>query len=495
MLTALLVVLLAGALLAWWGERLGSGVPRAIALATLAIGLVLALTLLPGASPADSQWLRREAADWIPRFGVRYQLALDGLSLTLVLLTLALGLVALASAWREITTHVGFFYFNLLAGIAGAVGVFVALDLLLFFFFWEVMLVPMYFLIALWGHGNRHAAAIKFFIFTQGASLLMLAAMLALVLLHQRATGVWTFDYFTLLETPLSGPAAFWPMLGFFVAFAVKLPVVPLHPWLPDAHTDAPTAGSVILAGVLLKTGAYGIARFVLPLFPEASVAFAPVAIWLGAIGVVYGAILAFAQDDFKRLVAYSSISHLGFALIGLYAFNTQALQGAVMQLVAHGISTGALFMLAGALQQRMHTRDLREMGGLAAALPRLAAFVLFFAVASLGLPGLGNFVGEFLVLLGAFRVERWAAVVATLGLIAAAAYALILVQRALHGPLRRTEPMRDLLPRESCAALVLAVGALALGVHPQPLFDLSAPAVRSLVTATASFTHTAGLR
>jgi NADH-quinone oxidoreductase subunit M len=492
MLTALLAILLVGAVLAWVGERWNAALPRYVAFATLVVALVPALSMLAITPAQGSSWLHREAAAWIPRFGVQFLLALDGLSLVLVLLTLFLGFVALASAWHEITERVGFFYFNLLAGIAGAIGVFLALDLFLFFVFWEVMLVPMFFLIALWGHENRHSAAIKFFIFTQGASLLMLAAMLALVLLHRQATGVLTFDYFELLNTPLAGDVARWLMLGFFVAFAVKLPAFPLHPWLPDAHTEAPTAGSVILAGVLLKTGAYGIARFVLPLFPQASVEFAPVAMWIGAIGVIYGAVLAFAQHDIKRLVAYSSISHLGFALIGLYAFNALALQGTVMQLVAHGVSTGALFMLVGALQERIHTRDLRMMGGLVSQVPRMAAFVWFFAIASLGLPGLGNFIGEFLVLLGAFRADRWVTVVATLGLIAAAVYSLAMVLRSLHGSVRGTQTVIDLVPREIVVSAVLALAAIWLGAYPQPVLDLAAPAVNALAVPGTSSTQTA---
>ncbi len=255
--------------------------------------------------------------------------------------------VSVACSWTEIRKRDGFFYFNLLWTLAGAVGVFLALDLFLFFFFWELMLVPMYFLIAIWGHENRLYASIKFFIFAQGSGLFMLVAILALVFVHYRSTGVLTFDYFDLLNTAMSPSTELWIMLGFFIAFAVKTPIVPFHTWLPDAHTEAPTAGSVILAGVLLKTGAYGLLRFVVPLFPEAAAHFAPVAMALGATGVLYGAFLAFAQTDFKRLVAYTSVSHLGFAVLGIFAWNPWSLGGAVMQMIAHGISTGALFVIA----------------------------------------------------------------------------------------------------------------------------------------------------
>ena len=318
----------------------------------------------------------------------------------LILLTLGLGVMSVIASWSEITERVGFFHFNLMLTLAGVIGVFLALDLFLFFFFWELMLVPMYFLIAVWGHERRIYAAIKFFLFTQGSGLLMFAAIVALALINYRQTGTLTFDYFALAKTQLGSTTQMWLMLGFFIAFAVKLPVVPFHTWLADAHTEAPTAGSVILAGLLLKTGAYGLLRFAVPLFPAASATFAPVAMTLGVIGILYGAMLAFAQDDMKRLVAYTSISHLGFVLLGIYAGNALALQGAIVQMLAHGLSTGALFILVGALQERLHTRDMRQLGGLWSTAPRIGAIGLFFAIASLGLPGLGNFVGEFLVLL-----------------------------------------------------------------------------------------------
>jgi NADH-quinone oxidoreductase subunit M len=286
---------------------------------------------------------------------------------------------------------VGLFHLNLMLVLAGVTGVFLALDLFLFYFFWELMLVPMYFLIDLWGHENRHYAAIKFFLFTQLSGLLMLLAILGLHFLHKEATGEATFDYTKLLHTPMGSTAQMLLMLGFFGAFAVKLPAVPFHTWLPDAHTEAPTAGSVILAGLLLKTGAYGMIRFVVPLFPEAAAVFAPIAMTVGVIGIVYGAILAFAQTDLKRLVAYTSVSHLGFVLLGIFVWNKLALQGAVMQMICHGLSTGALFIIVGELQDRIHTRDMRRMGGLWTVAPRMGAVAMFFAMASLGLPGLGT--------------------------------------------------------------------------------------------------------
>src|SRR5690606_17692671 len=290
----------------------------------------------------------------------------------------------------EIQRNVGFFHLNLLWNIGGVVGVFLALDLFLFFFFWEMMLVPMYFLIALWGHNapdgkGRIYAANKFFIFTQASGLLMLLAIIGLVLVNWRNTGVLTFDYEDLLQTTMAPAMEFVLMLGFFLAFAVKLPVVPFHSWLPDAHSQAPTAGSVDLAGVLLKTAAYGLLRFGIPLFPNASAEFAPVAMWLGVIGIIYGALMAFVQHDIKRLVAYTSVSHMGFVLVGIYSGNLIALQGVVIQMLAHGISAGALFILCGEVYERMHTRDMRLMGGLWSRLSTLPPIAMFFTAASLG--------------------------------------------------------------------------------------------------------------
>jgi NADH-quinone oxidoreductase subunit M len=331
--------------------------------------------------------------------------------------------------------------------------VFVALDLFLFYFAWELMLVPMYFLIAIWGHERRNYAVVKFFLSTQLSGLLMLVAILALYLVHHRATGVYTFDYSELLGTPFSRRAEVWIMLGFVAAFAVKLPVVPFHSWLPDAHIEASTAESVILAGLLLETGAYGLLRFVVPLFPNAAREFTPVARVLATICILCGAIMAFAQTDLKRLIAYTSVSHLGAVLLGIFTSNSLALQGAVMTMICHGFSTGALFILAGALQERIHTRDMTRMGGLWTVVPRLSGAALFFALASLGLPGLGDFIGEVLVLLGSFRVSIGATIAAAIGVLAATFYALSMVQRAFHGSNVHHWRIPDLNAREGVMA------------------------------------------
>lgn len=492
-LFAIIAILFLGAGIAWIGERWGSDKPRWIAVATLSLALLLVLSQFPAASPdhflaigGSPAWISDFTWRWIPRFGISFHLAMDGLSLLLVALTVLLGFMAISSSWTEIKRRQGFFFFNLLSTLAGTVGVFLALDLFLFFVFWEVMIIPMYFLIAIWGHENRTYAAIKFFIFTQVSSLLMLLAMVAMVLIHQSNTGIYTFDYFDLLGASVGPDTAFWLMLGFFVAFVVKLPGVPFHTWLPDAHTQAPTGGSVILAGVLLKTGAYGLLRFVVPLFPEASQQFGPVAMSLGVVSVLYAAKVAFAQSDLKRLIAYTSISHMGFVLLGVFSWNLLALQGAVVTMLAHGISAAALFMIAGALQERIHTREMPRMGGLWSDVPRLSSVALFFSVAALGLPGLGNFIGEFLVLVGAFRVSVPLTVLAALGLILAPVYSLIVVQKAFHGEQAEKHDIADFGLREICAMGILILTTAWLGLHPQPVLNISAPSLERGVQKTS---------
>lgn len=485
-LIGLLVILLVGGLAAWYAERWHSVWPRMIALIALGIDFLVVVVLWAlQPSPFDiagqGAWLIALDGAWIPQFGIRFHLALDGLSLLLVVLACFLGLMAVVASWTEIQYRVGFFHFNLLWVLTGVIGVFMALDMFLFFVFWEVMLVPMYFLIAIWGHERRLPAAFKFFIFTHSSGLILLVAILGLVWSHYQTTGELTFGYLDLLGTSLAPTTAFWMMLGFFIAFTVKLPAVPLHSWLPDAHTQASTGGSVILAGILLKTGAYGLLRFVIPLFPAAAFDFSLVAMLMGVIGILYGAVLAFAQQDIKRLVAYSSISHMGFVLLGVFAWNPMAQQGAVMQMLAHGISVAALFMVAGALQERLHTRDMRRMGGLWSNAPRLAAISLFFAVASLGLPGLANFMAEFLVLLGTYQVSLPFAAVAALGLILSVVYALIMVQRSLHGEAREERHFADFSTRDMTAMSAMILILFWLGLYPQPVFDMAHPALESL--------------
>ncbi|MDT8397249.1 MAG: NADH-quinone oxidoreductase subunit M [Pseudomonadales bacterium] len=492
----LMIILFVGGLGAWLAEGLGRGIPRVIALATILLDLLLVILMLAapdllgiGALSQASlgqqgDWLVLFSADWIPRFGISFIFGADGLSLLLIALTVFLGLIAIGSAWHEITERPGFFYFNLLWTLAGVIGVFTALDLFLFFFFWEVMLIPMYFIIAIWGHENKAYAAMKFFIFTQVSGLLMLLAIMVLVWFHYQASGFLSFSYFELLGTELPAGAAMWVMLGFFIAFATKLPAVPFHSWLPDAHSQAPTAGSVILAGVLLKTGAYGLIRFTVPLFPEVSMQFAPVAMTLGAVSILYTAKVAFAQNDLKRLIAYTSVSHMGFVLLGVYAWNAQAVQGAVMTMLAHGLSAAALFMLAGGIQHRIHTRDMDKMGGLWAVVPKMSFMALFFTVAAVGMPSLGNFVGEFLVLLGSFQVSITITAFAALGLIVAAVYSLIVIQKVFHGENRNTHEMADLSTIEMLCFSLMMIGLIWMGLYPQSMLDMAAPTLQSLNVA-----------
>lgn len=479
----LIGVPLLGGGLAWWAEHWKSDASRAIALAALAIDAFMLLPLFAQTASGDS-WLQQLSWPWIPRFGIGFHLGVDGLSLALIALTVLLGFMAVGCSWTEIKERQGFFYFNLLWTLAGVIGVFLALDLFLFFFFWEMMLIPMYFLISIWGHENRAYAAMKFFLFTQVSGLMMLIAILALIFLRGQSSAQVSFDYFELLDNQLDPTIARWIMLGFFLAFVVKLPAVPFHTWLPDAHTQAPTGGSVLLAGVLLKTGAYGLLRFVVPLFPDAARDFAPVAMILGAISILYGAKLAFAQTDLKRLIAYTSVSHMGFVLMGSFAFNLWALQGAVMTMLAHGISAAALFMIAGALQDRLHTREMGQMGGFWAGAPRIGSVALFFSVAALGMPGLANFIGEFLVLLGAFRVSIPITAFAALGLIAAPVYALMVIQKVFHGPASEHSP-KDFGLREMALMIALMAASVWMGLYPQPILDATASALDSPLQAS----------
>ena len=489
----LILIPFIGGLLCWQAERSSAVLTRWIALLSMTLLLGLGLWLwgsadfslapAPGAAPA---WAYEFQTPWIARFGISIHLALDGLSVLMVVLTGLLGVLSVVCSWNEITKRVGFFHLNLLWILSGVVGVFLAVDLFLFFFFWEVMLVPMYFLIALWGHSgstgkSRINAATKFFIYTQASGLIMLVAILALVFVHFEQSGVLTFNYADLLQTELAPGTEYLLMLGFFIAFAVKFPVVPVHSWLPDAHAQAPTAGSVDLAGILLKTAAYGMIRFCLPLFPNASAEFAPIAMGLGVFAIVYGALAAFAQTDIKRLIAYSSVSHMGFILIAIYSGSLLALQGAVVQMLAHGLSAAALFILSGQLYERLHTRDFRAMGGLWGRMPWLPAISLFFAAAALGLPGTGNFVGEILVLLGTFQSQPWIAVLATSGLVFGSVYALCMIHRAYFGPAKADSALPGLDSRELAMVLGLAVLLILLGVYPQPVLDTSAASMQGV--------------
>ena len=485
-LLGLLIMAVGGAATAWLAGRWSRVASYWISLLALLTDAALLISVWLNRASSGSPWLAEFEHPWIAALGVRFHLAIDGLSLLLLALTVLLGLAAVLPSRTESKDHAGAFYLCILLTLAGIMGVFMAVDLFLFYFFWELMLVPMYFLISIWGHENRVGAAIKFFLFTQAGSLLMLVAILTLYIIHGEQTGVYTFDYEQLLKASVPGALAFWLMLGFCAAFAVKLPVVGLHTWLPDAHTEAPTAGSVLLAGLLLKTGAYGLLRFALPLFPAESARISQVAMVLGVVGILYGAFQAFGQSDAKRLVAYSSVSHLGFVLLGVYAGTSLALYGAIVILLAHGLSTGGLFIVVGILQERFHTRRMDALGGLWSSMPRLGGVALFLALASLGLPGLANFVGEFLVLTGTYAVRPVWAALGALGFVLSSVYSLWLIYLVFHGPGRQESRPGDIDGREMLVFGGLIAAILWLGLYPQPILNVVRPQVDSLARSSA---------
>ena len=414
-----------------------------------------------------------EDLPWIGRFGIRYTLGIDGINLLMALLTAFITATAMLVSWRAIGERVAFHYFLLLVMESGIMGVFLALDLFLFYLFWEVMLVPMFFLIGIWGHGRRIYSAVKFFLFTLFGSLLMLLAIIGVYLIHGSQTGSYTFALAALVTTRMAPAVACWLFAAFLLAFAIKVPLFPLHTWLPDAHTDAPTAGSVVLAGLLLKTGAYGLVRFAYPLFPEAARMFTPLLLTVAVIGIIYGSWVAYAQTDMKRLVAYSSVGHMGFVALGIAAWTPVSLSGSVLQMVNHGITTGALFALVGMLDERAGTREIGAFGGLWGKMPLFSAFFLLFSMASAGLPGLNNFTGEFLILAGSFRVAHLAVVLALVGIIFPLVYTVRLVQEVLFATERRPLALAELSFREGGVLALLALAVIYLGVHPAPLLAI----------------------
>ena len=480
----MIIILMLGGCLSWVAAKWNRQLAKWISLVAVTIDFIIVCNLWvqPGVDLSQSgDWLINYQVSWIPRFGIGFHVALDGLSTVMLLLTFFLGILSVLCSWNEIKEKTGFYFFNLLWTLAGITGVFLAMDMFLFYFFWEVMLVPMYFLISIWGDTNRRYASYKFFIFTQVGGLLMLVAILALYFIHGEQTGNYSYDYFDLLNTNLQPTTARWIMMGFLIAFAIKLPVVPFHNWLPDAHSEAPTAGSLILAGLLLKTGAYAIMRFILPLFPSASIEISWWAMLFGVIGILYGAFLAFAQTDLKRLIAYTSVSHMGFVIFGIFAFREMAMQGVVVQMVTHGISTGALFVLAGMLKERLHTRDMDKMGGLWTPMSKMGGVAVLFTMASLGLPMLGNFIAEFLILLGAFAVNATLTILATLGLVFSALYSLRMLQKVFLGQPTTTE-LKDFNGREMLIMAALSVSIVLVGLYPQPVMDTVKAVVQQLV-------------
>jgi len=465
-----------------------------VAAATFAVSLLLYV----GFDARDPGYQFVEQARWMPSFGISYHLGIDGISLLLVLLTTFLSAIALLSSWRAIEGRVKEFAVSMLFLETGMLGVFVSLDLFLFYVFWEAMLIPMYLVIGVWGGPARIYAAIKFILYTLAGSVLMLVAILALYFQHGGATGNYTFDLPVLARYVVPRGVEVWLFLAFALAFAIKVPMFPFHTWLPDAHVEAPTAGSVLLAGVLLKMGTYGFLRFCLPLFPAASLAFAPWIFALALVGIIYGAWVSMVQPDLKKLVAYSSVSHLGFVVLGLFTLTPQGLVGGIIQMVNHGLSTGALFLLVGVLYERRHTRLIADFGGLWKVVPAFSVLFLIVSLSSLGLPGLNGFVGEFLILVGAFAWASQAAagpsaylvpVLASSGIIFAAIYMLWMYQRVCFGEIAHdaNRELRDLTPREWAVLLPVLLFIFWIGVYPRPFTGMTEASAQALIDQVRS--------
>ncbi len=455
-------------------------VTLAVTLLTFAFSLPLFTLFQNGVAGMQFE----ERRDWIPAFGISYHLGIDGISLLLVLLTTLLLPICVLASWTYITKRVKEFHVLLLVLATGMIGVFVALDLFVFYVFWELMLIPMYFLIGIWGGRERIYASVKFFLYTFVGSLLMLVAILVFFFQYRALTGNVSYDLLDWYGVTLPAATQALLFLAFFLAFAIKVPMFPFHTWLPDAHVQAPTAGSVLLAAVLLKMGTYGFVRFAMPLFPDATLRFLPWLLALSVIAILYGAMVATVQPNVKKLVAYSSVSHLGFVTLGLFVLNTQGIQGGVLQMVNHGLSTGALFLLVGMLYERRHTYEIADFGGLARPMPVFATLFMIVTLSSIGLPGLNGFVGEFLVLIGAFRAHPGYAVPATAGVILVAVYMLWMYQRVMFNGITREEnrDVPDLDRRELAILVPIAVLIVWLGVYPKPFLDKIEPAVQTLV-------------
>jgi NADH-quinone oxidoreductase subunit M len=490
MLLSLIIFLpLAGALVALAaggrGDRPDRGpLVRAIALGTSLVTFAGTLGLWWGFDPQGPAFQFEEQYAWIPDLGIQYYIGVDGISLLLIVLTGFLTPIALLSSWESIHKGVKSFSFFVLALETAMLGVFASIDLFLFYVFWDAMLIPMYFLIGIWGYERRVYAAVKFILYTMAGSVLMLLAIIALAVAHASATGAPSFNLLDLYGLALSDTFQVWGFLAFAIAFAIKVPLFPFHTWLPDAHVEAPTAGSIILAGVLLKMGGYGLIRFAFPLFPEAALYFAPYLATLAVVGIIYGALVAMVQPDLKKLVAYSSVSHLGFVVLGLCALNVQGVQGSIFQMLAHGVSTGGLFMIVGMLSDRRHTRLISEFGGLKAVMPNLVRAFLLITLASIALPLTNGFIGEFLILLGAFLWDARFAAFAATGVILSAVYMLWMFQRVNYGPLTHdaNRGLPDLTRREWTMVVPIAFMAVFMGVLPNIFLRPMEPAVHRVI-------------
>ena len=485
LLSLILLVPLVGAIILLFVDRRRDDTIRWIANIVASLGFLVSLPLWFWYDSANPDWQFVERAPWIPSIGAEYFLGVDGFSSLLVLLTTLMGMIAILSSWTAITERVKEYYIFLLLLQTGMIGAFITLDFLLFFLFWEVMLVPMYFLIGIWGSDNRLYSAIKFFLYTLVGSVVMLLGILAVYFYQYSVTGVYTFDVTQFHELNMPVDLQWWVFLAFFLGFAVKVPMFPFHTWLPDAHTDAPTAGSVILAAVLLKMGTYGFIRFSLPILPEATVSFVPLIAGLSIVGIIYGALVALSQSDWKRLVAYSSVSHMGLVMLGMFALTPVGITGSIIQQINHGISTGALFLIVGIVYERRHTREISEYGGLSKTMPVYAAVFLIMTMSSIGLPTLNGFIGEILILQGVFVVSKWWAAVAATGIVLGAAYMLWLYQRTMFGTIDnpKNEGLADLNMRELATFVPLIILAVWIGLYPSPFLRRLETSVERVMT------------
>ena len=481
--TVLWLPMAAAILLAFFPRKAADAI-KGFALVVSIVTFFLSLLILRGWDDGQAGFQFVENIRWIPQWGIHYALGIDGISLWLVLLTTLLTPLIILSQWDAVKKHPKEYFISFLIMETAMIGAFIATDLLLFYVFFELMLLPMYLVIGVWGGANRIYAAIKFFLFTIAGSLLMLLAILYLAFQHFHETGVPTFSVTDLYGTSLTATAQMLMFFAFSLAFAIKVPLFPLHTWLPDAHVEAPTGGSIILAGVMLKMGTYGFLRFVLPFFPESSRQYAPLLMTLSVIGIIYGALVAWVQPDMKKLVAYSSVSHLGFCVLGIFAMNQTAVEGSILQMVNHGLSTGALFLLVGVIYERRHTRLLADYGGVARTMPLFTTLFVISVLSSVGLPGLNGFIGEFLILSGSFKASPWAATFAATGVILAAIYLLWLVQKVFFGPItdeenRHIKPMKW---NEIAAMVPLVLFMVWIGVHPNTFLKKMEPSVKQLL-------------
>ncbi|MBF0501320.1 MAG: NADH-quinone oxidoreductase subunit M [Candidatus Riflebacteria bacterium] len=512
-LTTIIFLPLAGVFAVLLSDYRNARSSQVIGLVFSSLTLLLCLVVV-NMFPGTGEMAFTEAHSWIPSLGAKYLLGMDGISLLMVFLTALLTVLSLIGSWDEFGERSGLFVMLMLSLETGVLGVFLALDLLLFYIFWEAMLIPMYFLIGIYGGPKRFYATTKFVLVTLFGSLLMLLAIAVLAIWHQKQFGAMSFALADLLKVTLPSDIGWYCCLAFLLAFAIKVPMWPVHTWLPDAHTEAPTAGSVMLAGVLLKMGTYGMLRFLIPLFPEVIFSIIPWLLGFSVIAIIYGSLTAMVQQDIKRLVACSSVSHMGFVTLGIFSLTPIGLMGGTVQMVNHGISTGALFLMAGMIHHRTHTRIIDELGGLAKAMPVFSTIFVFFCFSSIGLPGLNGFIGEFLILLGAFSVSKKFTAVAALGIVLGAVYLLWMVQRVIFGPLKGlgaahgndshaahdshapknshddhshesacVSNEHDLNFREFAALLPLIIGVLYIGIYPTPVIDLARPPVKKILS------------